>query len=1415
MLQHNKNIFRGHNIVEHYYYHNVFNNHCCCAYFKITTKIIKSFVFFLYFSIIACLYACSSEIPNKRVREIDELNNQAYRCHYISLDSVEFYANKALEIEKEYNYQDGKYEAMCNIAFAKYMRLDYIPAQNTLNNVIYNADNTLYKLVADVIMMRICQRRSENEDFFIYYNEALDNMKRIEQDIEDMTDRQKKIWNFAISEFKFANSVYNYYTRQDQKEEEDLTFVLNNFNIVENDSAQTAMLYFLLGNQRAVDRERPYENIKYLIQAAALAKNARLNYILAKALASISEDLAKENNYKPEDILFIKNYLVDANDSTDNKQLPLLIANIALEDFKEYGSPFDVSQTYIAIADYYIQMKDGQQALDNMKMALECINLHHKIVEDDGIILSPEFKPNYTDSLSIEQKWIRNGVVCVPEWIMDVREHLSIAYALVGSKVDCMFNRNVYIDLLKETRQDSKMQIVLNKLQNEQKDLNKYMIYALIIVLLLIATAYLLARRIRQNFIKNYLKEKSAVEQEMKRWREKSDIDFSSLEEKQEIISAEKISNEKRLEEQKRQYINKTTCLAIVYAITPFLDRAVNQVAKIKEQVEKMDNTSMDENIISNINEKLLYINELIQRINLYNDILANWIKIRQGEVALNVEKFELEPLFKIMEGNNRTFLAKGLTLKVEHTDIMVKADRALTLFMINTLLDNARKYSQRGGEVKLYTREEDDFVDIVVEDSGRGMSQKDVNTILQEKVYDSSKIGEQNDQELKNNKGFGFGLLNCKGIIEKYKKTSRAFSVCKFGIESILGKGSKFYFRLPIITKKILVLILAFASFHCIIRANESADTKDSLELYQLSANDSVHQRASNYPDDPIIQKANEYAYYAYQANIHNQWDWTLIYADSACQKLNEYYIKKENNPRFLIKLFDENNKPDIDLWNSGFETDYFTIIDIRNEAAIAALATNDIKLYTYNNEIYHRLYKLTTSDPLLEKRCVDTRQTIINHKTLFYVLILIVILGILIFFFVYYHKNMVPTFELRQILELNRRIFNNEDEEMLADIILNGMDNIRKTDGVIVMTRKDKIIVSKGCPQFEYIVPILKDASANKEKYIIDNGKNRIYPLIVDNDKCIGAIAFIMHNTNDVNEDDKLFSMIAQYTAINIFYAKVRMEKINDDIEIMQDEKRKTEREGNIVHVQNLVIDNTLSTIKHETMYYPNRIKQIADKMAEDCNLSNSKKNKEYVQNMYELITYYKDVFTILADCTAKQIVKPMFRRKNISVEYAIKIIEKSVNRYNRNYQADITINNISKNDINNERIVVDETMFVYLIDNVIEAALNEAKHGSLLCDFDKSEDFIKFVFQFDNNNIKTEDLKKIFYPEALRYNEECDKLTGAQMLIAKQIIREHDEHVRRGCRISAQHKNNDKTGIIISFTIPENRFNINNIA
>ncbi len=40
----------------------------------------------------------------------------------------------------------------------------------------------------------------------------------------------------------------------------------------------------------------------------------------------------------------------------------------------------------------------------------------------------------------------------------------------------------------------------------------------------------------------------------------------------------------------------------------------------------------------------------------------------------------------------------KKQKLEIESTTLMVKADRALTLFMINTLAENARKYTPGGG---------------------------------------------------------------------------------------------------------------------------------------------------------------------------------------------------------------------------------------------------------------------------------------------------------------------------------------------------------------------------------------------------------------------------------------------------------------------------------------------------------------------------------------------------------------------------------------------------------------------------------------------------------------------------------------------------------------------------------------------
>ena len=104
---------------------------------------------------------------------------------------------------------------------------------------------------------------------------------------------------------------------------------------------------------------------------------------------------------------------------------------------------------------------------------------------------------------------------------------------------------------------------------------------------------------------------------------------------------------------------------------------------------------------------------------------------------------------------------------EIEPTTLMVKADRALTLFMIDTLAENARKYTAEGERLKKYAHATDAYVEISVEDNGRGLSAEDIAHIIGEKVYDSRAIGMKDaadPEELKENKGSGFWLDELQG---------------------------------------------------------------------------------------------------------------------------------------------------------------------------------------------------------------------------------------------------------------------------------------------------------------------------------------------------------------------------------------------------------------------------------------------------------------------------------------------------------------------------------------------------------------------------------------------------------------------------------------------------------------------------
>ena len=80
--------------------------------------------------------------------------------------------------------------------------------------------------------------------------------------------------------------------------------------------------------------------------------------------------------------------------------------------------------------------------------------------------------------------------------------------------------------------------------------------------------------------------------------------------------------------------------------------------------------------------------------------------------------------------------------------------------------------------------------------------------------------------------------------------------------------------------------------------------------------------------------------------------------------------------------------------------------------------------------------------------------------------------------------------------------------------------------------------------------------------------------------------------------------------------------------EMEILEDDLHRSDYENSQLYISNSVLDNCLSTLKHETMYYPSKIKLLVEK--KDENLAPLK----------EISTYYRDLFKILSAQAMRQV-------------------------------------------------------------------------------------------------------------------------------------------------------------------------------
>ena len=679
------------------------------------------------FLILLILSACTS----KNHDSADELNDLAYAYHYRSLDSTRVYAERAYEASSD--YADGRAEAMNHLAFVSIAKMDYDRAKRQLDSV--STDNLIERLVADVQWMRLCQRESENKLFYDYRERAKRHLKRIGEERSRLSEHQLRRFVYAESELAIVESTYFYYvglTEQSQA-------AMNSLDLRHETPSDTAQLLNYLYNigsggivEAATKEEVSDREFEYLVRCYQLAHGGGYTFFEAQALQAMSEHL-KDADFRAR--MKVENAPALALINPDEMADTLLagyLAQRALQLFTDYGDVYQIAGAYRTLAECFWQIGDYQSAEICLLNALE-----------------------------------RDTVINrAPDLVASIREQFSLLYSAIDDKTRSDINRNIYLDMQERTRQDRQLEARADQLRQSSRQLNTMIAAVLVMILLVLVMLFLFHRLRRKN---DQLFTTESLLEPLEKWEQTALENHRELEEREEEIHEQIALTRQHILNNKKRNLEQRAKVSLVNIITPFIDRILNEVRRLMT-------TREDAQVRQ---ERCAYMAELTDKINEYNGVLTDWIQMRQGELNLRIESFPLQTLFEMVNRGRMAFQIKGIDFAVEDTTEIVKADKTLTLFMINTMADNARKFTQEGGRVTISSTAADDYVEISVSDTGCGMSEEQLSTLF------------TTHQPTQSN---GFGLRNCKGIIEKYRKISKIFSVCEIAAESEQGRGSRFW---------------------------------------------------------------------------------------------------------------------------------------------------------------------------------------------------------------------------------------------------------------------------------------------------------------------------------------------------------------------------------------------------------------------------------------------------------------------------------------------------------------------------------------------------------------------------------------------------------------------------------------------
>lgn len=186
------------------------------------------------------------------------------------------------------------------------------------------------------------------------------------------------------------------------------------------------------------------------------------------------------------------------------------------------------------------------------------------------------------------------------------------------------------------------------------------------------------------------------------------------------------------------------------------------------------------------IERQLLHLTRLV-------DDLLDLARVTSGRIELERVPVDLQAVIHNAVEMTRHYIAAGeheLDISLPEQSVMVRGDQNRLVQVVANLLDNAAKYTPRGGKIEVRVTVGEERATIEVRDNGTGIESE-----LFPHIFD---VFRQADQPLaRSDGGLGLGLALVRQLVEAHHGAVDAISEGS-------GTGSRFFVHLPVIEHRL-----------------------------------------------------------------------------------------------------------------------------------------------------------------------------------------------------------------------------------------------------------------------------------------------------------------------------------------------------------------------------------------------------------------------------------------------------------------------------------------------------------------------------------------------------------------------------------------------------------------------------------